>query len=131
MGMAGASSYPLAAEWTPEQVRGDGVIGASGAERQRRPSPHLTSSITTDYAGSEANLTGLWKLDDGAGTTALDLAGDNNGTLVGYAAGAETWVNPAVLGDDVADLLGGVRLGRAVAIMNGAQAATPAPVYGA
>ncbi|PAV70871.1 hypothetical protein WR25_24233 [Diploscapter pachys] len=52
MGMAGASSYPLAAEWTPEQVRGDGVIGASGAERQRRPSPHLTSSITTDFAGS-------------------------------------------------------------------------------
>jgi hypothetical protein len=51
-------------------------------ETERTPT-EISENKSIRLNGDETGLAGYWKLDEGTGTTATDLAGSNNGTIYG------------------------------------------------
>jgi len=58
--------------------------------------PHLYG-ITCEEASAAPAMVAHWPLDDGAGTTAVDVVGGNDGTLMG----STTWITDGALGGAV------------------------------
>lgn len=50
-----------------------------------RTDAQILEDHNTELEGNEAGLVGYWKLDEGSGTTAIDSAGSNDGTINGGA----------------------------------------------
>lgn len=66
-----------------------------------RSSAEIVASMNDTLGGSEPNLLRYWPLNDGAGTTAEELTGNDNGTLQGdatWVAGQATSYDPMEVG---------------------------------
>ncbi|MEX2311549.1 MAG: LamG-like jellyroll fold domain-containing protein, partial [Rhodospirillales bacterium] len=69
----------------------DGAIADVRLWDETRTVNQIRDGMTGYVAGNAPNLIGNWRLDDAAGTTVIDSAGNNNGTVVGdpqYVNGA-------------------------------------------
>ncbi len=71
----------------------DGEIDEVRVWDTARTQGQIQANMTTDLTGAEAGLSGYWKFEEGAGSTAFDLTANNNdGTLTDLlATGTPVW----------------------------------------
>lgn len=61
----------------------EGILDEVRIWSEPRTEKQIQDNMLGLLTGSETNLAGYWRFDDGTGTTATDTGGSNNGTLVG------------------------------------------------